>query len=228
MCVTNHDAIYNLAARYLQKMNGAHGFDHTQRVVANAQNLARHYPTVDLLVLETAAWLHDIGRGEEANSGVSHADVSAQIATQDLPALGFQPEQVAAICTAIRDHRFSAGRTPVSLEGQLLQDADRLDALGAIGIARTFAEGGDRALYHPDDPLAVWHQPDDGHYTLDHFFTKLLRLPETMHTAEARAEGEQRLRIMHLFLSAFASELPETATGECAGGFMGMLLQKGC
>lgn len=196
-----------LAEEKLQDANACHRADHVVRVVNLAMSLAEHYPDIDREALEAAAWLHDIGRGCRRGPEVSHADASAQAARDILPELGFTPAQIAVICQAIADHRFSGGRAAETLEGRLLQDADRLDALGAIGIARTFAEGGSRSLYHPEDPLAQLRAPDDSRYTLDHFFRKLLTLASAMHTPEARAIARRRTHIMRKFLRDFSDEI---------------------
>jgi len=207
MNTTRRAELRAIAEAFFHGIHGCHGLDHTLRVVDNALCLAQHYPTADADLLEAAAWLHDIGRGVEREAGVSHAILSAQLAEERLPALGFSPEETQIICTAIADHRYSSGRTPSSMEGKLLQDADRLDALGAIGIARTFTNGSDRDLYHANDPFARQRPPNDNRYNLDHFFIKLLRLPETMHTPEARAQGELRVQFMRDFLNHFAAEV---------------------
>lgn len=196
-----------LAERYHQHASACHRLDHTERVVANALELARYYPEADTHLLETAAWLHDIGRGIERRQDVSHADVSAELARELLPALSYTPAQVELISTAVADHRFSTGRVPSSVEGRLLQDADRLDAIGAIGIARAFSESENRALYHHADPCAEERPLDDHRYILDHFFTKLLTLAETMHTAEARALAATRTEFLRIFVHEFAREL---------------------
>lgn len=197
-----------IAAQYLADSRGCHQLDHTERVVVNARRLAAHYPAVDREVLEAAAWLHDIGRASE-DDGRSHALISAELAAQWLPEFGWSTERIARTLAAIADHRFSAGTVPSSLEGQLLQDADRLDALGAIGIARTFAHGTDRQLYAAHDPFAERRAPEDARYTLDHFYAKLLKLPETLHTAEARVLADERVGFMQCFLREFRAELGE-------------------
>lgn len=194
------DALSSLAS-------SAHRIDHTFRVVGIACWLAGHYQDIDHDVVEAAAWLHDVGRAREHAEGISHAVLSAQMAETILPALHFTAAQVRLACDAIADHRFSAKRLPASLEGQILQDADRLDALGAIGIARTFAEGGGgRALYCHADPLGTTRPFDDDTFTFDHFFTKLLKLPETLHTEEARGLASQRLRFMEGFIGELVNE----------------------
>jgi uncharacterized protein len=192
---------------YLRDSAGCHRLDHTLRVVENARRLAAAYRDVDVDALEAAAWLHDVGRGLQRKQGINHAEASAAIAADRLPQLGFSADRVALIVQAIADHRFSAGRTPSSLEGNILQDADRLDALGAIGIARTFSFEISRELYDTDDPFAEHRPADDTRYTLDHFFVKLLQLPETLHTPEGMTEARRRVKFLHAFLREMAEEL---------------------
>ena len=192
----------DIAGGYLRDAGGSHHLDHTIRVVENALVLADYYPEADREVLEAAAWLHDVGRGQR-----NHAEVSARIAAERLPALGFSPERAALAVGAIADHRFSAGRIPASLEGNILQDADRLDALGAIGIARAFSFEVTREFYDPADPFAEQRAPDDSRYTVDHFYAKLLRLPETLHTPEARKMAQRRAGFMRIFLHELADEI---------------------
>jgi uncharacterized protein len=207
------DRLMAIAASFLSRATGCHRTDHTQRVVHNALWLAESTPEVNRQELEAAAWLHDIGRGVEREQGIDHAHASAALAAELLPQLGFAADAVARICDAIAAHRFSAGIVPTTPEGRLLQDADRLDALGAIGMARTFVEGGAmRELYHVEDPFAEARTPDDDAYSLDHFFTKLLRLPATMHTPAARTEAERRVAWMEAFLAELKAEIAGPAT----------------
>ncbi|HEY3376686.1 MAG TPA: HD domain-containing protein [Armatimonadota bacterium] len=202
-----------LAAQYQGTLNACHNLEHTVRVVANALGLAASYPEARADLLEAAAWLHDLGRGVERAQGISHAQISAELAAGYLPDLDFATEDVRIICTAIADHRYSSGKMPDSLEGKLLQDADRLDALGAIGIARTFAQGHDRAMYHPHAPFPDGRPLADDQYTLDHFFTKLLRLAATLHTEAARELAAQRTAYMRLFLRQLAGEIGQSWSG---------------
>lgn len=202
------ERLRTIAADHLRDAAGCHQLDHTVRVVENTRYLAAHEPlAIDADVLEAAAWLHDIGRGTERERGESHAIISTRLAASLLPECGFTTTQTEIACAAIADHRYSAGRVPASGEGMLLQDADRLDALGAIGIARVFTEGAGRELYHPDDPFAERRTPDDDRFSIDHFFVKLLRLPATLHTPTARALAESRVAYMRAFLARFAAEL---------------------
>ncbi len=211
---TTRERLHTIATTYQHHVDACHRYDHTERVVVNALRLAQAYPDTDIELLETAAWLHDIGRGTERKKSESHADASARLAQKILTELAFSAQQITHICAAIVDHRFSLGRVPRNWEGRLLQDADRLDALGAIGIARTFAEGGQRALYHTEMPFLTSDERelDDSHYTIDHFFTKLLSLPATMHTPEARNSAERRIATMRDFLREFADEIGTART----------------
>ena len=97
-----------------------------------------------------------------------------------LRAQGWDEASREAVAYAIRVHPFSLGVTPVTLEAKVLQDADRLDAIGAVGVARCFATCADlkRPFYDPDDPLCARRDPDDKRWGIDHFYKKLLRLEE--------------------------------------------------
>lgn len=191
----------------LRNCAAGHDLLHTERVVANAHLLASEYPTIDLLVLAAAAWLHDTGRGLPREKGISHALASANMAKLFLPSLGFSPEQTARTCSAIATHSYSAGTIPDCDEGKVLQDADRLDALGAIGIARTFADNEKRALYQREEPVPVKRETDDNLYAIDHFYSKLILLPEKMHGSLARKMAQERLQFIRLFLAQFTMEV---------------------
>lgn len=115
-------------------------------------------------------------------------------------------EQVAH---AIEAHSFSAGIKPQTIEAKIVQDADRLDALGAIGIARCFLVGGslNRTLYHPSDPFCSEREPDDSLWTVDHFYEKLLKLSNTMNTASAKKEAGRRAEFMKVYLERLKEEI---------------------
>ncbi len=198
-----------------QAADPAHDIAHLSRVAANARALAgaeaaAGRPTGSLRVLLAAAWLHDLVNLPKDHPERAHAALlSARAAAPILTRAGLSPPEVAAACHAIRAHSHSAGLNPETPEARLLQDADRLDALGAIGISRTLAVSGalGRALFHPDDPFARHRAPDDARHALDHWPRKLLRLPATMQTAAGRATARARLAIMRDFLHALAGEL---------------------
>ena len=196
-----------------EQMGGdaAHDLAHVRRVVAWAHRLARA-EGADLAVVLPAAWLHDCVTVPKDHPDRKRAStLAAERATDWLAASGFPEELLAPVAHAIAAHSFSAGIAPETIEAEVVQDADRLDALGAIGIARCYATAGalGAALVHPDDPVpgdSPARALDDRRYATDHFFAKLLRLPATMRTAAGRAEAERRAGVMRAFLDTLATE----------------------
>lgn len=157
-----------------------------------------------------AALLHDIVNVPKDDPRRTEAGrLSADRARALLPAHGFSAEAIERIAAAIEDHGYSGGAVPRSELGRALQDADRLEALGALGLCRTLSTGVRmRARYfHPSDPWAEHRELDDRRYTVDHFFTKLLRVSATLHTEVARAEAERRAAFLERFLDQLADEL---------------------
>lgn len=188
----------------------AHGWEHIQRVHKLALHIARQ-EKADLFIVGMAALMHDLGRlsGDKTRH---HADLSLLSAIEILSAYHVTPDTQEAILHAIAAHSFSLGIEPRTLEAKVLRDADRLDSLGAIGILRWAITGAIQRTpqtqsYQPDDPFAEWHTLDDRRYMLDHFFTKLLKLNNTMSTQTGRALAEQRTAFMHTYLNEFRREL---------------------
>ena len=123
----------------------SHDFEHTKRVYKIALKLAKHYDGVDLFVLKLAALLHDIAREEEdkdSTGKIDHALLGAQMARKILTKLGVEKEVIEKVVHAIETHRFKAQRKPKTIEAKLLFDADKIDVLGAVGVARMFATAG--------------------------------------------------------------------------------------
>lgn len=188
----------------------AHDLAHIRRVVANARMLAAA-EGARLEIVLPAAWLHDCVIIPKDSPQRQYASTrAAQVAGDFLREQGF-PADIPAIQHAIAAHSFSAGIAPRTLEAMVVQDADRLDALGAIGIARCLQLGGalGRPLYNADDPFAVTRPLDDTANTLDHFFVKLLTLAERMQTATGRAEAHRRTAFMREFLQQLGKEIRE-------------------
>lgn len=157
-----------------------------------------------------AALLHDaVNLPKDSERRSTAGELSADLARRRLKELDFDPDAVDEIAGAVRDHGYSRGATPTTALGRALQDADRLDALGAIGIFRTLACGVRMGaeLYDPEDPWAENRELDDRRFTLDHFFTKLLRLPETMNTEHGRREARARTEPMKRFLEQLGKEI---------------------
>ena len=191
------------------KNDSAHDFHHIMRVFKNAQKLCKKEKANEKLVL-TAVLLHDIVSYPKSDSRSKMSSVhSAEEAKKILDKFDYSNEEIKIICNAIRDHSFSRGKTPETLEGKILQDADRLDAIGAIGIARVFAVGGSekRPFYNTDDPFCKIRLPDDKTWTLDHFFQKLLKLDSLMNTKSAKIEAKRRTKILKKFLLDLKQEI---------------------
>lgn len=194
---------------HVSDADAAHDRAHIERVVTTARRLA-NAERAELAVVVPAAWLHDcVTVPKDSDRRAVASTLAAEAAGDFLSDAGYPPEHVPAIRHAIAAHSFSAGIAPETNEAKVVQDADRLDALGAIGIARCMMVGGslDRTLYAPDDPFCDDRPPDDGTYTLDHFYTKLLRLPETMQTDAGRAEAERRAAFLQTYLDRLRDEI---------------------
>lgn len=196
------------ARRTAADADPGHDLGHLLRVAVWTLELGGE--DVDPRSAVAAALLHDAVNPPKDSSRRKRAgELSAALARQRLPELGFDPGAVDEIAAAIRDHGYSRGAVPGSALGRALQDADRLDALGAIGVFRTLAAGArlGAGLYDPDDPWAERRDLDDRRFTLDHFFTKLLRLPATMNSERGRREAEARIEPMKRFLAELGREI---------------------
>jgi uncharacterized protein len=189
--------------------DGAHDINHLHRVWRNAQPLLAAHPAADPLVVMAACYLHDLVNLPKNHPGRAQASrQSAALAGCQLGAAGFPAGRLAAVAHAIEAHSFSAAIKAETIEAQIVQDADRLDALGAVGLARLFYTAGQmgNALAHPDDPLAERRPRDDRAFALDHIEAKLAALPGMMQTAAGRVLGEERLEQLLAFRCAFAQE----------------------
>ncbi|HYG85657.1 MAG TPA: HD domain-containing protein [Azospirillum sp.] len=197
----------------------AHDLDHLLRVwrtakalaIEEAQNSAT--ARADMLVVLAASLLHDVVNVPKDHPDRSRASrLSADRAEEVLRGMGFPEAPIPAVRHAIEAHSYTAAIRPLTIEAKLVQDADRLESLGAIGIARCFATSGlmKRALFHGDDPLAADRPLNDIQYALDHFEAKLLRLPGTMQTPSGKRRAQERAD----FLLAFRKQLLAEIAGE--------------
>ena len=196
--------------RYLGFDDPAHGWDHIKRVYRLALRIAEH-ENADAFIVGMAALMHDIGH-LSTDTSLHHADLSMSMAGELLLAYDVSNGTREAILHAIAAHSFSLGIEARTLEAKVVRDADRLDSLGAIGILRWAITGavrrtGETQTYHPDDPFAEWHVLDDRRYILDHFFTKLLKLDDTMATQTGHVLAQQRTAFMRAYLDEFRREL---------------------
>lgn len=198
------------AKRILSGRDPAHDFYHIMRVYKNAEMIGPPEGS-NMDILLPAVLLHDLVIYPKGSSKSSRSsDESADLAEDILHRHGYSQYQITRICYCIRVHSYTKRVVPASLEARILQDADRLDALGAIGIARTFSVGGseNRTLYNPDDPFGRLNRNlDDKQWTLDHFQTKLLKLEESMHTETAKKIARERTRFMILFMRQMQKEI---------------------
>lgn len=202
-------ALRAIAAAQMDR-DSAHDLAHLDRVWANAQAIAAEETGVDMAVLAAGAYLHDLVNLPKDSPDRARASTLAALAARPhLADLGLTEAQIDAAAHAIAAHSFSAGIAPETPEARILRDADRLDALGAIGLARAFAVSGalGRPLYDPADPFAANRAPDDSTFALDHFPLKLLRLPDGMLTATGRQMAEARVAVMRQFLCDLATEI---------------------
>jgi uncharacterized protein len=199
-------------AAYLDQQmtaDSAHDMAHIERVVQMARRLAEA-EGADMAVVIPAAWLHDcVTLPKNAPNRHEVSQLAAVEAVYFLRSIGYPEPHLDNIAHAIAAHSFSAGIAPTTLEAQVVQDADRLDAIGAVGVARCLLVGGAlaRPLYHPTDPFCEHRQPDDLTYTIDHFYRKLLKIGQTLHTQAAREEAARRNAFMQVFLDQLRTEI---------------------
>jgi uncharacterized protein len=192
----------------------AHGWEHVERVYRLALMLAQQ-EGANRTIVGLAALMHDLGRivpKDEITHQVHHADLSVTLAKELLTDYQLTYEEQQAVLHAIIAHSFSRGVEPQSLEAKIVRDADRLDGLGAIGILRWAVTGAlkrtsETRSYHPEDPFGWEHALDDRHYMLDHFYSKLLKLGDTMLTETGRTLAKQRTRFMLSYIEQLKQEL---------------------
>ena len=192
--------------------DGAHDLSHLQRVWHNVRTL-QVQEGGDLDVLLASVLLHDCVAVEKNSPLRSQASgLAAKKAATLLTTLDWPDAKIAAVAHAIEAHSFSANIAPTTLEAKIVQDADRLDSLGMLGVARTFYIAGrmGSALYDPQDPEAKARDYDDKRFCLDHFQTKLLHLADGFQTAT----GQQLAQVRHQRLKGFM-ELFKEEIGVC-------------
>ncbi len=187
----------------------AHDFEHVMRVYKNARKICKKEKVNEKLVL-SAVLLHDIVSYPKSDKRSKLSSLeSAEKSKQILKKYNFSKEETMIISNAIRDHGFSQDKVPETVEGKILQDSDRLDALGAIGIARVFATGGSlgRPFYNTHDPFCKKRLPNDKIWTVDHFFQKLLKLESMMNTKSGKVEAKMRTNVLKEFLHRLKQDL---------------------
>jgi uncharacterized protein len=202
------------AREYYRGAESGHDFDHVLRVLALAERLARA-EGADVDVVRAAALLHDIARADEdaTNSG-DHAQMAAERARTLLLARGVAPARADAVAHAIAAHRFRGTTAPQTLEAKILFDADKLDSIGAIGVARAYAISGvlNQRLWNEISPdaVATRDQHNSNHTAVAEFVVKLSKVRERVHTAAARQIANER----HAYMAEFFERLGREVKGE--------------
>jgi uncharacterized protein len=189
--------------------DGSHDLAHILRVFKNAMRI-QATEDCDGRILAAAVLLHDCVAVEKNSPDRAKASaLAAEKASGILKALDWSDRDIAAVAHAITAHSFSANVTPETVEARILQDADRLDAIGMVGAARCFYIGGrmSSALYDPFDPSGTDRLLDDRRYVIDHFQTKLFKLADGFQTAGGRILAAERDKRLRDFLAAFMDEI---------------------
>ena len=193
----------------MQEADPGHDLAHVRRVVNAAVRIGVAEGAAAKVVLP-AAWLHDcvvVAKDSPLRSQASR--MAADRAANFLMKIGYEGEFILAIQHAILAHSFSAKVAPETLEAKVVQDADRLEAIGALGLARCLMTGGSMGiqLVSAEEPFPLNRAADDAVSSIDHLFVKLLRLPRMMQTATGSSMGEKRVAFLKYFLRELADEL---------------------
>ncbi len=194
--------------------HSGHSFDHVLRVYNLCQKIANNYSEIDKKVLYTSALLHDIARHNEFQTGECHAKVGAEWAGNYLKSIGADDCVIEKVSYCISSHRHSKGVIPSTLEARILQEADRIDAIGAIGILRTLLHNKRMLAYHPTDPLARHREIDDFTYGIDHFYFKLLKLRDEIDIPSLKIDATRRHDFMEKFLNLLEKEVINNYEGD--------------
>lgn len=174
-----------------------HDYYHIERVVINARTILQT-EQADSFIVELAAWLHDLG-DHKLHNGI---DKSEELIGTFLRSLAIEQSIIDRVVEIVSQVSFSKGNRPSSIEAEIVQDADRLDAIGAIGIARCFAYGGskNRILYSPDEK-------EKENSSIQHFYDKLFKLKDLMNTESAKLIATKRHSFMEEYIAEFYREV---------------------
>ncbi|HAS6967968.1 TPA: HD domain-containing protein [Vibrio parahaemolyticus] len=191
------------------QVDAAHDIEHVKRVVKTAKQLCEE-ENADIAIVLPAAYLHDCFTypKDHPNRKQSSA-IAAKKAIAYLESIQYPQQYHDAIAHAIEAHSFSANIRPNTLEAQIVQDADRLDALGAIGVTRCIQVSTqfNAQLYNDNDMFAKERELNDKQFTVDHFQTKLFKIVDTMNTESAKLEANKRKAFMQTYLKQLHDEV---------------------
>jgi uncharacterized protein len=205
--------LIQIAKKKYSAEDPSHDFEHISRVLSNAENIAKE-EMADMDILLPAVLFHDVINYPKNSPQAKFAsDESAEFATKTLKKLKEYPqEKIPTVAYAISVCSFAKGIIPNSLEAKILQDADGLEATGAISIMRTYASSGQmkRPFYNTSDPFCKNRKPNAHVYALDLFYQRLLKIKDRCHTKKAKQIAGRR----HLFLLKFIRQLENELNGE--------------
>ncbi len=190
--------------------DASHGRHHALRVYKIAREIAASESEIDLEIIMASAILHDVVTlPKDHPDRKKSSKLAAEKASDFLDSIDFPKDKISGVYHAILTHSFSAGIEPETIEAKILQDADRMEAIGAIGLARCFYTSGlmKRDLFHPEDPLAESRTLDDREYALDHFYVKLLKLPSMMKTEGGKELANRRVEVLKRYVDDLLEEL---------------------
>ncbi|MEF3245646.1 MAG: HD domain-containing protein [Caldisericaceae bacterium] len=208
------NALIEIVKREL--ISSSHDFEHTMRVMNMALRIAKDYPEADVKVIEFASILHDIARVKEdtdKENKIDHAILGAEMSREILKGFGYDDLFINEVAHAIETHRYRSERRPQTLEAKIVSDADKLDAIGAIGIARAFAIAGEyrEPLYIDVDEenLGVAKRITNfkEHAPNIEYFVKLRRIKELLYTESAKKLAKSRLEFMEVFFDRLKKEI---------------------
>ena len=204
--------LVNIVKQRMQEDDPSHDIYHTLRVLKNAEYIAKKEGG-DLDIIVPSTLFHDIiCYPKNSEMSIYSASESANFAVEVLKELSEYPkDKISKVYISIEECSFSKNINPTSLESKILQDADRLEATGAISIMRTFTSAGlmNSKLYNYEDPFCKKREPDSLNYALDLFYKRLLRIQHVMHTQAARSLAQKRSKILYEFLNSLEEELSE-------------------
>ena len=216
-----------IAEKEMEGASPAHDISHVMRVYNLCLRLARYEPNVDLDILRTAALLHDIARTKEDKEvqagflGIDHALLGAEMSAKILKELDFSEEKIERVMHCIASHRFRGENQPRTIEAKILSDADKLDVLGATGIARSFTIGGENGQkIYSDTPSDEYIKENlaggkangriidpSKHASNLEFETKFKHIPGKLYTRKAREIAEERVDFMSQFFVRLKREI---------------------
>lgn len=197
----NEIKILSLTKDYIRKTfldeGTGHDYFHIERVVVNAKKIVEK-ENANAFLVELAAWVHDVG-DYKLHGGI---DKSEELIREFLTSIEVDEKTINKVIEIVSQVSFSKGNKPTSLEAEIVQDADRLDAIGAVGIARCFAYGGSTGsvLYNPENKTK-------NSSSIQHFYDKLFTLKDLINTKTAKVIAEERHQYMENFIQEFYREV---------------------